>query len=112
MDVIIIIIITIIIAIRILGAHFHHHTSVVLSVSGCSQVWLITLLFLCPFLNSPRVRMVEICSQHSERKKWIHHFENITSMFFCASLSEYDQVLLEDETQVRCRCSFYDPCYF
>ncbi|KAF8186659.1 heterotrimeric G-protein alpha subunit, GPA3-like protein [Pholiota molesta] len=51
------------------------------------------------------VRMLEVGGQHSERKKWIHHFENITSMFFCASLSEYDQVLLEDETQNRMSAS-------
>ncbi|KAJ7064187.1 G-protein alpha subunit-domain-containing protein [Mycena amicta] len=32
--------------------------------------------------------------QRSERKKWIHCFESVTSIIFCTVLSEYDQVLL------------------
>lgn len=39
--------------------------------------------------------------QKSERRKWIHCFENVTSLIFLASLSEYDQVLEERETIVR-----------
>jgi guanine nucleotide-binding protein G(i) subunit alpha len=38
--------------------------------------------------------------QRSERKKWIHCFENVTSIIFCVALSEYDQVLLEESNQV------------
>lgn len=36
----------------------------------------------------------------SERKKWLHYFENVTAILFCASLSEYDQMLYEDESVV------------
>lgn len=38
--------------------------------------------------------------QRSERKKWIHCFEDVTAIIFCVAMSEYDQVLIEDETTV------------
>ena len=38
--------------------------------------------------------------QRSERKKWIHCFEDVTAIIFCVAMSEYDQVLHEDETTV------------
>jgi len=43
-------------------------------------------------------RMFDVGGQRSERKKWIHCFENVTAVIFMAAISEYDQVLLEDET--------------
>lgn len=46
-------------------------------------------------------RIVDVGGQKSERRKWIHCFENVTSLIFLASLSEYDQVLEERETIVR-----------
>jgi hypothetical protein len=45
--------------------------------------------------------MFDVGGQRSERKKWIHCFENVTSIIFCVALSEYDQVLLEEGNQVR-----------
>lgn len=45
--------------------------------------------------------MFDVGGQRSERKKWIHCFENVTSIIFCVALSEYDQVLLEECSQVR-----------
>ena len=39
--------------------------------------------------------------QRSERNKWIHCFDAVTSVIFCVALSEYDQVLLEDSHQNR-----------
>jgi len=45
--------------------------------------------------------MFDVGGQRSQRKKWIHCFESVTSIIFCTALSEYDQVLLEDENQVR-----------
>jgi len=44
--------------------------------------------------------MVDVGGQRSERKKWIHNFESVTSIIFCTALSEYDQVLLEERNQV------------
>jgi guanine nucleotide-binding protein subunit alpha len=48
--------------------------------------------------------MFDVGGQRSERKKWIHCFENVTSIIFCVALSEYDQVLLEESNQVRLTC--------
>ena len=41
-------------------------------------------------------------AKRSERRKWIHCFENVTSIIFLVALSEYDQVLVESENEV-CR---------
>ena len=41
--------------------------------------------------------MFDVGGQRSERKKWIHCFENVTAIVFLVAVSEYDQVLLEDE---------------
>ena len=45
--------------------------------------------------------MFDVGGQRSERKKWIHCFESVTSIIFCTALSEYDQVLLEAKEQAR-----------
>ncbi len=42
--------------------------------------------------------MFDVGGQRSERKKWIHCFENVTAVIFLAAISEYDQVLVEDES--------------
>lgn len=47
------------------------------------------------------IHMFDVGGQRSERKKWIHCFEAVTSIIFCVSLSEYDQVLLEEAGQNR-----------
>lgn len=57
-------------------------------------------LFPGPGTNPPN-SMFDVGGQRSERKKWIHCFENVTSIIFCVALSEYDQVLLEESNQVR-----------
>eukprot|EP01083_Nonionella_stella_P275182 934504_1 len=40
----------------------------------------------------------DVGGQKSERKKWIHCFENVTAVIFVASLSCYDEVMFEDES--------------
>ncbi|KAJ8374439.1 hypothetical protein SKAU_G00050190 [Synaphobranchus kaupii] len=47
------------------------------------------------------LRIVDVGGQKSERRKWIHCFENVIALIFLASLSEYDQVLEEQETENR-----------
>jgi guanine nucleotide-binding protein subunit alpha len=49
--------------------------------------------------------MFDVGGQRSERKKWIHCFGSVTSIIFCAALSEYDQALLEEKNQVWSRFS-------
>lgn len=49
---------------------------------------------------SPPTRLFDVGGQRSERKKWIHCFEDVTAIIFCVALSGYDQVLHEDETTV------------
>ena len=45
--------------------------------------------------------MVDVGGQRSERRKWIHCFENVTSIIFLVALSEYDQILFESDNEVR-----------
>jgi guanine nucleotide-binding protein G(i) subunit alpha len=52
-------------------------------------------------LGQLSIHMVDVGGQRSERKKWIHNFESVTSIIFCTALSEYDQVLLEERSQNR-----------
>lgn len=42
-------------------------------------------------------RMYDVGGQRSERKKWIHCFENVTAIIFMVAISEYDQKLVEDD---------------
>ncbi|KAL7025236.1 hypothetical protein ACKWTF_013406 [Chironomus riparius] len=46
-------------------------------------------------LDNIYFRIVDVGGQRSERRKWIHCFENVTSIIFISALSEYDQVLFE-----------------
>ncbi|ORX57035.1 putative Gpa2-guanine nucleotide-binding protein alpha-2 subunit [Hesseltinella vesiculosa] len=41
-------------------------------------------------------RMFDVGGQRSERKKWIHCFENVTAILFVVAISGYDQALVED----------------
>ncbi|XP_078667029.1 guanine nucleotide-binding protein subunit alpha-11 [Branchiostoma floridae x Branchiostoma belcheri] len=55
-----------------------------------------------PFdLDNVIFRMVDVGGQRSERRKWIHCFENVTSIMFLVALSEYDQVLVESDNENR-----------
>lgn len=59
--------------------------------TAATSVILYVFLFL---------RMVDVGGQRSERRKWIHCFENVTSIMFLVALSEYDQVLVESDNEV------------
>eukprot|EP00320_Phaeocystis_rex_P019230 CAMPEP_0119059598 /NCGR_PEP_ID=MMETSP1178-20130426/3704_1 /TAXON_ID=33656 /ORGANISM="unid sp, Strain CCMP2000" /LENGTH=354 /DNA_ID=CAMNT_0007040641 /DNA_START=54 /DNA_END=1118 /DNA_ORIENTATION=- len=41
--------------------------------------------------------MFDVGGQRNERRKWIHAFDNCNAVVFVAALSEYDQVLYEDD---------------
>jgi len=45
--------------------------------------------------------IIDVGGQRSERKKWIHIFENVTGVIFCVGLSSFDQTLPEDNTTNR-----------
>jgi len=45
--------------------------------------------------------LVDVGGQRSERKKWIHCFENVSGVLFCIAISEYDQTLYEDNVTNR-----------
>ncbi|CAI2724468.1 unnamed protein product [Schistosoma spindalis] len=55
-----------------------------------------------PFnLDSTVFRIVDVGGQRSERRKWIHSFESVTSIIFLSALNEYDQVLVENKNENR-----------
>jgi hypothetical protein len=41
--------------------------------------------------------MFDVGGQRSERKKWIHCFENVTALIFVVAISGYDSCLVEDK---------------
>ncbi|KAG5719551.1 Guanine nucleotide-binding protein alpha-2 subunit [Termitomyces sp. T112] len=47
-------------------------------------------------LRDHQMLMVDVGGQKSERRKWIHCFQDVTSILFLVSLSGYDQCLVED----------------
>eukprot|EP01097_Dermamoeba_algensis_P006650 TRINITY_DN4149_c0_g1_i1.p1 TRINITY_DN4149_c0_g1~~TRINITY_DN4149_c0_g1_i1.p1 ORF type:complete len:302 (-),score=38.14 TRINITY_DN4149_c0_g1_i1:423-1328(-) len=51
--------------------------------------------------DSMKFKLIDVGGQRSERKKWIHCFEQVSAVIYCVALSEYDQVLREDESQNR-----------
>jgi len=46
-------------------------------------------------------RVIDVGGQRSERRKWIHCFQDITALIFCIAISEYDQNLREDNITKR-----------
>jgi len=48
-------------------------------------------------LSGTKFRMFDVGGQRNERRKWIHFFEDVTAVLFVVALSEYDQLLFEDE---------------
>jgi len=58
-------------------------------------------------------RVIDVGGQRSERRKWIHCFQDVTAVLFFAALSDYDQVLFEDRKENRMKESlllFGDAC--
>jgi len=44
---------------------------------------------------------VDVAGQRSKRKKWIDQFDNVTAVIFLVAVSEYNQVLYEDNSTNR-----------
>uniref|UniRef100_A0A673TYQ5 G protein subunit alpha 15 n=1 Tax=Suricata suricatta TaxID=37032 RepID=A0A673TYQ5_SURSU len=57
----------------------------------------------CFSVQKTNLRIVDVGGQRSERKKWIHCFENVIALIYLASLSEYDQCLEESDREARSR---------
>ncbi|CAN6628789.1 guanine nucleotide-binding protein alpha-1 subunit [Trichomonascus vanleenenianus] len=49
-------------------------------------------------IQGMRFRMFDVGGQRSERRKWIHCFDNVTAVLFVAAANEYDEVLFEDRS--------------
>jgi len=47
-------------------------------------------------VNGKKFIMVDVGGQRSERKKWMHCFENVSGVLFCVGMSAFDQTLYED----------------
>eukprot|EP00042_Codosiga_hollandica_P033482 m.224527 g.224527 ORF g.224527 m.224527 type:complete len:315 (-) comp54198_c0_seq2:286-1230(-) len=52
-------------------------------------------------MEGTNFRMLDVGGQRSERRKWIHCFEGITSITFIAAINGYDQVCFEDNATNR-----------
>jgi len=48
-------------------------------------------------IEGTQFRVMDVGGQRSERKKWIHCFDGVTSLLFVAAMSAYDQFLYEDQ---------------
>uniref|UniRef100_A0A6J0TRU6 Guanine nucleotide-binding protein subunit alpha n=1 Tax=Pogona vitticeps TaxID=103695 RepID=A0A6J0TRU6_9SAUR len=57
----------------------------------------------CFSIQKVTLRIVDVGGQKSERRKWIHCFENVIALIYLASLSEYDQSLEENNSENRMR---------
>jgi len=47
-------------------------------------------------IRKQAVSLIDVGGQRSERRKWIHCFQDVTAILFLVSLSGYDQTLAED----------------
>ena len=64
-----------------------------------SQNWIFVFTFQIEFEYKSLVfNMFDVGGQRSQRKKWIHCFDDVDCVLFVSALSEYDQVLLEDSS--------------
>jgi len=58
-------------------------------------------------------KFLDVGGQRNERRKWIHCFDSVVAVIFVAAISEYDQVLYEDEKENRLHeaiCVFDNIC--
>ena len=72
-------------------------SSVFIDYKKLSSLRLILILLLYIILFH---RIVDVGGQRSERKKWIHCFEDVTAILFFVALSAYDLGLREEQAIV------------
>jgi hypothetical protein len=48
-----------------------------------------------------RCRMYDVGGQRNERRKWIHHFDDVQAIIYVAAINEYDLSCFEEDTQNR-----------
>jgi len=52
-------------------------------------------------IQGKKFTIVDVGGQRSERKKWMHCFEDVTGVLFCVGISAFDQTLYEDNVTNR-----------
>jgi GTPase SAR1 family protein len=52
-------------------------------------------------IGNVNFKFLDVGGQRNERRKWIHCFDGVTAIIFVAAISEFDQVLYEDEKENR-----------
>jgi len=52
-------------------------------------------------IEAKKFTIVDVGGQRSERKKWMHCFEDVTGVLFCVGISAFDQTLYEDNVTNR-----------
>ena len=52
-------------------------------------------------LDGQKFKVFDAGGQRAERRKWLHAFDDVTALIFVASLTEYDEVLFEDQDKNR-----------
>lgn len=50
-------------------------------------------------IKGTQLRIFDVGGQRAERKKWIHCFEHVTAVIYVVSLSGYDEMMYEEETE-------------
>ncbi len=49
-------------------------------------------------VRKAKLHMVDVSGHRSERRKWIHCFQDVTAVLFLVGLSGYNQGLVEEPT--------------
>ena len=64
------------------------------------MIWYTSKSFYDYRITMSSYRIVDVGGQRSERKKWIHCFEDVTAILFFVALSAYDLGLREEQAVV------------
>jgi len=59
-----------------------------------------TFFPICPPFEFLIFSIFDVGGQRSERRKWIHIFDDVNAIIFVVAISEYDQKIREDNSTV------------